>query len=90
MRAGLLALAVAAVPAAAAGLTVEVTLDPAEVTVGDHVVATLEVAVPPEGLAAPPRFPVWAKTWGEAEIAWRGTDPSSALCRSPARGPRGG
>lgn len=68
MRAGLLALALAAVPAAATVPAVEVTLVPAEVTVGDHVVATLAVAAPPGQLTAPPRFPAWPATWGEAEI----------------------
>lgn len=68
MRAAILALAVATVPAAASVPTVEVVLVPAEVTVGDHVVATLAVTAPPGSLTAAPRFPAWQKSWGEAEI----------------------
>jgi hypothetical protein len=52
----------AAVPA------ISVSLIPKAPTVGDHVVATLTLRVRTADLAAEPRFPVWGKTWGEAEI----------------------
>jgi hypothetical protein len=47
---------------------VTVTLAPKAPTVGDHVVATLTLRVRTADLAAEPRFPVWGKSWGEAEI----------------------
>ncbi len=62
-----LALAVAVAPAAAAP-HVSVELRPPEATVGDHVEAVLTLAVPEGELGGEPRFPVWQKTWGEAEI----------------------
>lgn len=80
MRAGILALAVASMPAAASVPTVEVAFVPAEVTVGDHVVATLAVATTPGELAAAPRFPAWQKSWGEAEIV-RAEPPFEARSR---------
>lgn len=46
---------------------VEVLLEPTEVTVGDPVRATLSVDLP--AAAAPPRFPTWGNSWGDAEIA---------------------
>jgi hypothetical protein len=61
-----LALGLAALPASAA--TVRVELEPRESTVGDRVQATLVVEGAPGEIAAPPRFPAWEKTWGEAEI----------------------
>ena len=42
-------------------------------TVGDPVEATITLEVPAD-LVADPRFPVWGKTWGEAEIV-KADDP---------------
>ncbi|HEV8577681.1 MAG TPA: hypothetical protein VGX68_01255 [Thermoanaerobaculia bacterium] len=47
---------------------VNVALAPNGPTVGDHVQATLALRVRTADLAGEPRFPVWGKTWGEAEI----------------------
>jgi len=47
---------------------VRVQLAPNEPTVGDHVQATITLQVRTADLAGEPRFPVWGKTWGEAEI----------------------
>jgi hypothetical protein len=60
----------AAVPllAQAPAPTLTVSLAPKAPTVGDHVVATLTLRVRTADLAAEPRFPVWGKSWGEAEI----------------------
>jgi hypothetical protein len=52
--------------------TISVSLAPKAPTVGDHVVATLTLRARTAELAAEPRFPVWAKTWGEAEIVRKG------------------
>jgi hypothetical protein len=60
---GLLATSALAQPA------VTVSLAPTAPTVGDHVVATISLRAKPAELAAEPRFPVWGKSWGEAEIA---------------------
>lgn len=46
----------------------EVALSPSRLTVGDRVVAVLTLAVPTGTPAAPPRFPAWSATWGDAEI----------------------
>lgn len=46
---------------------VSVHLAPNGPTVGDPVEATITLEVPAD-LADTPRFPVWGKTWGEAEI----------------------
>jgi hypothetical protein len=37
-------------------------------TVGDRIEVTLTVRVHESDLTGPPRFPVWQKSWGEAEI----------------------
>jgi hypothetical protein len=66
LTAALVAHLVTAAAAAAPRLTVE--LRPPEVTVGDPVEAVLTLAVPEGELSGEPRFPVWQKTWGEAEI----------------------
>ncbi|HZI63155.1 MAG TPA: hypothetical protein VFE44_00165 [Thermoanaerobaculia bacterium] len=71
-----LALGAAATPAAAQP-TLTVELRPPEVTVGDHVEAVLTLAVPEGELSGEPRFPVWQKTWGEAEIV-RADPPARA------------
>jgi hypothetical protein len=47
---------------------VSVQLAPNGPTVGDPVEATITLEVPAADLAGDPRFPVWGKTWGEAEI----------------------
>lgn len=49
-----------------------VELPPAAPRVGDAVTATLILTVPNSELAGEPRFPVWEKTWGEAEIVAAG------------------
>jgi hypothetical protein len=48
--------------------TLTVSITPKAPTVGDHVVATLTLRARTADLAAEPRFPVWGKSWGEAEI----------------------
>lgn len=50
---------------------VSVQLAPNGPTVGDPVEATITLEVPAD-LADDPRFPVWGKTWGEAEIVKAG------------------
>jgi hypothetical protein len=55
------------VPVLAQPSPVTVSLAPNGPTVGDPVEATITLEVPPD-LVADPRFPVWGKTWGEAEI----------------------
>jgi hypothetical protein len=57
-----------AVPADQAPPIVQVALTPNEPTVGDRVDATLILRLPATGLIAPPRFPAWGETWGEAEV----------------------
>jgi hypothetical protein len=66
----LLILALAAAPQG--GPAVEVSLPPQPPTVGDRVELVLTVQAPEEGLAGEPRFPVWQRTWGEAEIVSQG------------------
>jgi hypothetical protein len=61
-------------PALPAAPTLTVTLAPKAPTVGDHVVATLTLRVRTADLAAEPRFPVWGKSWGEAEV-FRNSEP---------------
>ncbi len=46
----------------------EVTLTPAEITVGDRVEAELKLVWTGAAPAAPPRFPAWQETWGPAEV----------------------
>ncbi len=56
----------AAAPLAAPTLSVDLALpDARPLTVGDHAVVTIEVA---SSGAVAPRFPAWAKSWGEAEV----------------------
>jgi hypothetical protein len=55
------------VPVLAQPSPVSVHLAPNGPTVGDPVEATITLEVPAD-LVADPRFPVWGKTWGEAEI----------------------
>lgn len=55
------------VPLLAQPSPVSVHLAPPGPTVGDPVEATITLEVPAD-LVADPRFPVWGKTWGEAEI----------------------
>jgi hypothetical protein len=47
---------------------VQVSLSPNGPTVGDRVEVVIALRVDPARLAAEPRFPVWGRTWGEAEI----------------------
>jgi hypothetical protein len=50
---------------------VQVSLSPNAPTVGDRVEAVIALRVDPTmvgALAAEPRFPVWSRTWGEADI----------------------
>jgi hypothetical protein len=60
-----------AAPALAQPSPLSVSLAPTGPTVGDHVQATITLRVPTSDLAGEPRFPVWGKTWGEAEIVER-------------------
>jgi hypothetical protein len=71
VRTCLLALLLAA-PALAQAPPVTVTLAPNGPTVGDHVRATIMVRARTADLAAEPRFPVWGKSWGEAEVLGKG------------------
>jgi hypothetical protein len=64
--------ALLAAPLLAQPAPVTVSLAPNGLTVGDPAQATITLRVPAEDLAGEPRFPVWGKTWGEAEIVWRG------------------
>jgi len=63
----LLALLLAA-PLRAQPSPVQVHLFPNAPTVGDHVQATITLRARVSDLAGEPRFPVWGRTWGEAEI----------------------
>ena len=63
----LLALLIAS-PLLAQPAPVTVSLAPNDPTVGDHVQATITVRARASDLSGEPRFPVWGKTWGEAEI----------------------
>lgn len=66
-------------PLTAQAPPVTVVLNPASaVTVGDPVQATIALQVRPASLAGDPRFPIWGKTWGEAEILQAG-DPVKVL-----------
>ena len=47
---------------------VDVTLSPQQVTVGDRIEAVLTLRANPADLAGDPRFPVWSRTWGEADV----------------------
>jgi hypothetical protein len=50
---------------------VQVSLSPNQPTVGDRVEAVIALQVDPAvagALAAEPRFPIWGRTWGEADI----------------------
>lgn len=72
-RAALAALALAtaiAGPARSAGEApqFEVAIEPASATVGDLVVATLTLRLPPGDAALEPRFPDWSRGWGEVEV----------------------
>ena len=64
---------VTTLPAFAQAPPVTVSLTPASLTVGDPVQAVVTLQVRPADLAGDPRFPVWGKTWGEAEILQAGT-----------------
>ncbi|MES1244032.1 MAG: hypothetical protein ABUT39_20685 [Acidobacteriota bacterium] len=66
MKRALLLVALAALPASAQ--QVQVSLTPNEPTVGDRVEAVVALQVDPATLTAEPRFPVWGRTWGEADI----------------------
>ena len=83
-RAALLAaLAHALLPVIArAAPTLDVDVPPAPVHVGDRVRVTLTLTVPDE-LAGAPRFPVWDKSWGDAEIVSAGAveNPGSGVFR---------
>ena len=59
-----------AVPAFAqpAPAPVAVSLNPATLTVGDPVQATIALQVQTAELTGDPRFPAWGTTWGEAEV----------------------
>jgi hypothetical protein len=46
----------------------DVALKPQQVTVGDRITAVITVHAPAASLAGEPRFPVWGKSWGDAEI----------------------
>jgi len=61
-----------AAPALAQAPPVTVTLTPAGPTVGDHVRAIITLRARTADLAAEPRFPVWGKSWGEAEVLGKG------------------
>jgi len=66
-----LILLLAALPAlgAPAEPVVAVAITPNDLTVGDRAQVTLSVAVPAApALAGEPRFPIWGKTWGAAEV----------------------
>jgi len=63
----LLALLLAA-PLPAQPSPVQVHLFPNAPTVGDHVQATITLRARVLDLAGEPHFPVWGRTWGEAEI----------------------
>jgi hypothetical protein len=65
--AGVLLFVLGSVPALAQP-RVDVTLNPRQVTVGDRIEAVLTLRADPAGLAGDPRFPVWSRTWGEAEV----------------------
>jgi hypothetical protein len=78
-----LLLAAALAPAAAAA-TLEVTLAPETITVGDRVEALLVLSAGEEELAGEARFPVWDERWGAAEILEVGPVESSEASRSAA------
>jgi hypothetical protein len=61
-----------AAPLLAQPAPVTVALVPNGLTVGDPAQATITLKVPAADLAGEPRFPIWGKTWGEAEIVWKG------------------
>lgn len=65
-----LALLLLSAPVFAQPSPVSVQLAPPGPTVGDPVTATITLEVPADLVnpADTPRFPVWSKTWGEAEI----------------------
>jgi len=54
--------------AAAPAPALEVALEPTAATVGDPIVATLTLRLPPADAALAPRFPDWTDGWGEAEV----------------------
>jgi hypothetical protein len=56
---------------------VTVQLAPNAPTVGDRVQATIILRARAADLAGAPRFPVWGKTWGEAEVVEK-TEPVKA------------
>jgi hypothetical protein len=66
MKSALVLTVLAAIPLHAQ--QVQVSLSPNEPTVGDRVEAVIALRVDPAVLAAEPRFPVWRRTWGEADI----------------------
>lgn len=72
MKRVLLLVALSAVPALPAyPQQVQVSLSPNQPTVGDRVEAVIALRMDPATagtLAADPRFPVWGRTWGEADI----------------------
>ncbi|HEV2851720.1 MAG TPA: hypothetical protein VHC97_02845 [Thermoanaerobaculia bacterium] len=68
MRRAVLILCLLASPLLAQPSPVTVSITPNGPTVGDPVQATISLRVPAAELAGEPRFPVWGKTWGEAEI----------------------
>jgi hypothetical protein len=51
---------------ATAETSIQVTLDPEHLLVGDRVTATLTLPLPDDG--ASPTFPDWSNGWGEAEV----------------------
>ncbi|MFL6192925.1 MAG: hypothetical protein ACJ75H_02045 [Thermoanaerobaculia bacterium] len=61
-----------AAPALGQASPVTVTLAPNAPTVGDRVQATITLRIPAARLIGEPRFPVWGKTWGEAEVVGHG------------------
>jgi hypothetical protein len=83
--AGLLAAAAGLLAAAAAGAaTLEVTLEPPTITVGDRVEAVLVLTAGEDEVAGEPRFPAWGERWGAAEVLEVGR-----VERRPSAGGRG-
>lgn len=66
MKRALVLAVLTALPASAQ--QVQVSLNRTQPTVGDRIEAMIELRVDPKLLAADPRFPVWGRTWGEADI----------------------
>jgi hypothetical protein len=81
LAAALVACGPLASPAAAAGPSLEVALEPSSCTIGDPVEATLVLRLDAADAGQPVAFPAWGESWGELAVL-----ESGAVERRPGSG----